>query len=366
MKIAYLTNIRFPSERAHSAQIAHMCQAFVENGAEMNLIVNTRRSDSKQEIDDLFQFDSKFQIVRLPYGLFSARFKLAFYISESIFTLSFLLRGLHKKYDVIFSRSQIILWLLSFFVPTERLVWESHDGVVNFFSRQILKRGVKTVVTSAAQVKLLNKYTEKILLAPNAIDASFFGQVDTKEDARKRSGLNLNEKIVMYIGGFDTWKGVHTLFNLSQYDNDFQIVIIGGSEEEITEFQKIYPKILFLGQRPYSELKDNQQAADILVVPNTAKNELSEKFTSPLKLFAHMASNIPLVLSDIESIKNVVPGGLATYFEPDNSESLKKVLEEVFGDYDRKQGDAKSLRDFSIKYTWENRAKNIYSFISKN
>ena len=44
MKILYLANIRFPSDRAHATQIFNMCNGFASNGADTTLVVADRKN----------------------------------------------------------------------------------------------------------------------------------------------------------------------------------------------------------------------------------------------------------------------------------------------------------------------------------
>ena len=47
MKIVYLANIRFPTEKAHGYQISKMCEAFSDIGVEMEIIVPLRKNSVK-------------------------------------------------------------------------------------------------------------------------------------------------------------------------------------------------------------------------------------------------------------------------------------------------------------------------------
>jgi glycosyltransferase involved in cell wall biosynthesis len=363
MKLAYLANLRFPSKRAHSLQIAHTCQAFSENGLQIDLFVNSRRICSKSEIDIFFGLDSKFSVIYVPFKLFFPTIKISFYIGELLFTTLFLLLADRKKYTFFYSRSEWVLYFLSFLIEHQKIVWESHEATYNFPARRLLKKGVKCVVISEGIEKFyLEKNTDisQLLVAHDAVDGSFFADLMPKEKAKEQLGLSGYEKVVMYIGGFDEWKGTDTFLQSSNHDNSFTYVAI-GEYEEIMKTQ--YPNVLFLGSRPYTQLHQHQQAADILIIPNTAKNELSSKYTSPLKLFAHMTSGVPLLVSDVESLKAVL-GTHGVMFEPDNPKSLSMAADGIFVDYKKHKENAKKLRDVSIKYTWENRTKKIIKFLS--
>jgi glycosyltransferase involved in cell wall biosynthesis len=362
MKIAYLANVRFPSERAHAAQIAYTCQAFCENSILVDLIVNTRINISKKEVDAYFKIYSKFSLYRLPYGVFMPKIKPAFYVSEIFFTLAFLLKFGTKSHDVFFSRSEWIIWCLRFFVRPDRLIWESHEAKLNYPARRLLKSKALIVVISEGIYDTYKQYgvnPTRMVVAHDGIDESFFTVVESKEVARHRLQLPQTETIAMYIGGFDQWKGVETFFAASNLCVDIRLVAIGGNETEILQFSKTYPRVQFLGHKPYSELKNNQQAADVLVVPNSNKTKLSSHYTSPLKLFAHMASGIPLVASNIPSIKRITGDTHITLVEPDSPEALAAGISSVCSVLENKRASAQQMITLAQNYTWNERAKLI-------
>lgn len=367
MKIAYLANIRFPSERAHATQIVHTCQAFAQNGIHIDLIVNRRRNESIFDIGKYFNIDPKFNLIRISHGFFSTKMKIFFHFSSLWFCISFILKIKYKKYDIIFSREEWIVWLLSFVISNKRLVWESHEAKLNLPARRILHKGIKTVVISEGIHESYIKYgmpTEQILVAHDGIDESFFGAVETKEQARTRLGISTGEKVAMYIGGFDEWKGVETFFAASSVLPSIKFVAIGGTSEQVSSFSKKYPVVTFLGQKPYVDVKHNQQAADVLVIPNSGVSKLSSSYTSPLKLFAHMSSGVPVIVSDLPSLVTVTGRDLVTVVEPDNPEALSKGIELVFSNYEAKKTSAQELRKVSMRYTWNQRAESIIDFIS--
>jgi glycosyltransferase involved in cell wall biosynthesis len=366
VKIAYLANVRIPSERAHSTQIIHTCQAFVERGLDVDLYTNKRTIGTNDDIDKQYKIKSLFHLRRLSHGIFVHQIKLTFYMSELIFSVHFLFGLKGRSYDIIFSRSEWIIWILSFFISTNKLVWESHEAKFTLPARQLLKKGIKTVCISegiADTYKSFSVPEKQLLVAHDGIDDSFFGERETMLAARRRLGVSTDKKIVMYIGGFYGWKGLEMLLESSRGISEVQVVVIGGFPEEVVVYKNLYPDVIFLGSRPYSELKNNQQAADILIIPNSARVRVSSHYTSPLKLFAHMASGIPLVVSKVPSITSVVPTEEANYFTPDSSESLVKTIHTVLANKQESHDKADKLYLRAEKYTWNNRARQILNFI---
>ena len=100
------------------------------------------------------------------------------------------------------------------------------------------------------------------------------------------------------------------------------------------------------------------RAADVLVLPNSAKKEVSKTYTSPMKLFEYMASSVPIVASDLQSLREVLDDSTCYFFISDNSESLATVITKALKDL---QAPAKAARPHEKvqRYTWGNRAESI-------
>lgn len=365
MNILYLAHIRFPTERAHGAQVAHMCNAFAHTGHNVELVVPKTINPIWEDAFSYYDLEKNFSITYLYCTPWYISSRLKYMSSLAIFLIRVHILLIFSRAPLLYSRDEFILWYLSFFVSARRLLWESHESKYNFAARGLFRRGVKCIAISEG---IRDAYTnkgiqkEQILVAHDGIDGSFFGSLETKQEARVRLGIDSEKPIVMYIGGLDAWKGVGTLFEASKLVEAASFVVIGGRDVEVEVYSQQYPGIQFLGSRPYRELAHNQQAADILVVPNTAKNPLSAQYTSPLKLFAHLASGVPLVVSDIPSLRNVVGDRDVAFFTPDSPLSLAKTIGCLLEDMGTASRKAKRAQQNAHTYTWLSRARRILIF----
>jgi glycosyltransferase involved in cell wall biosynthesis len=149
--------------------------------------------------------------------------------------------------------------------------------------------------------------------------------------------------------------------DLSQYEFYF----VGGNPKSVLEYKAKFtsPNLHFLGYRPHKEIPIWQKSADCLVIPNTAKEDISKYYTSPMKLFEYMASGVPIVASSIPSIMEIVSEKEVTFFEPDNKESLKDKIVRVLQDIEGMRELTTNARNKVQNYTWEKRAKKIIKFI---
>ena len=362
LKISYLFNVRFPSERAHAAQVAHMCQAFAQCGHEVTLYVNARGAGTLTSVTDTFGFKPEFLLKTLSPSHLYGDTRLAFVWREILFVFSFWWQYKKGSSDVIYSRDEWVLYLLSFLLPKVRLVYESHEAKYNRAVRRLVMRQVQIVAISEGIMEYYEEQgvsSSEIVVAHDGIDDSFFAPPVSKVEARTALNLPLDKFIAMYIGGFDAWKGVETFFKAAALAPDVMFVAIGGKTAEVEQYKVQYPQVHFLGTKPYRDLHLNQQAADVLVIPNTAANDLSARYTSPLKLFAHMASGVPTVASDIPSLRAVVSGDEVQFFSADEPKKISDAILEVQNDSLLWKERAQMVVKKSMQYTWGNRAQKI-------
>lgn len=369
MKIAYIAHIRFPSERAHAVQIVHMANACASIGHEVELFVSTRSTAITQTPEEYYGTPFLFKLRRVPIVDIVARIHrfpkmihpILYNIERLLFVISFIWCQRGRATDVFYCRDEIILGCLSFLYPSKKMIFESHEGKSNFCARRLLRRAYTVAISEGIKARYVSLGFDgtHIMVAHDAIDDSFLKIPLSRHEARRKLELSDQKPIAMYIGGLDTWKGVDTLFEAAAYIPDVQVVIIGGAPEEVATLRIRYPHIRFLGSRPYRDLPDNQQAADILIIPNTAKNKLSAEYTSPLKLFAHMASRIPIVLSDIPSLRAMLDETSANFFPPDNVEALARAITDALRDPIAAQQKARIAYEKVLQHTWRNRAVTI-------
>ncbi len=375
MKIIYLANIRFPSERAHATQIFQNCQSFCKHGCDLILFTNNiynHKSDKSAGPSDLKNFFGSNPLftwnILLPKKIYFKN-KFGFLLREFIFIFHFWSKFKSEygnSQTIIYSRDEWILAFLSFLLPKQRLVYESHEAKYNLAVRRLIKKQIPMIVISEGIkdfYKQKNVPLQQMLVAQDGIDESFFTPHVTKTQARKELNLDPSNFTVIYVGGFDKWKGVETFLRASTLSTDVKFVAIGGSESEISNLKKYYPRVIFLGRKPYTKLPIYQQAADVLVVPNSATTKLGSEYTSPLKLFAHMTSGVPVVASNVKSLTSVLGYSYPYLFEADDEESLLHVIKKIRADYNSAKLQAKKIMEKSEKFTWDKRVASIINFI---
>ena len=371
IKLLYIANLRLPTEKAYGIQIVKMCEAFAMQGYEVVLAYPFRDNDIKDDVFSYYSVKRNFKVKRIwaPDFYFSGRLdKASVHIKGIISALLLYFYAITKKPDIIYSRDEWPLYFLSFFSGSN-LFFEAHrfSSLRNIFYKRFLSKKIKIIAISEnIKNNFLNmgfKNTD-LLVAHDGVDLNIFDARISKEDARDRTSLPQNTKIVMYAGHLFTWKGVDTLGEAAKLMPEVTFVFVGGTNADVENFRDKFGQvknILILGHKPYKEMPIFLGAADILVLPNSAKEKISI-YTSPLKLFEYMASGRPIIASDLPSIREVLNENNSVLVKPDNPEDLARGIKLILDRADLgKEFAGKSLEEVR-NYSWEQRAKKILTF----
>lgn len=368
MKIVYIANIRFPTEKAHGIQIMNTCTALTSLDHDVELIVPYRKNPIREDASSFYGISTVFFIRRLfcPDLLFLGNIG---YLIHSIF---FLLRVLFlyawRKDIVFYSRDAFILLPLSFF--QKNIFLESHEGKNNLITRSLLKRIAGMICITHALKDFYKEQglaQEKICVAPDAVDLRRFSRIEDKEVTRRLLGLPNDKPIVTYVGSLTLykWKGADVLLEAARILRDqCYVLIVGGRLNEIKSFAHLsVDNVLFVGQQPHDKIPLYLRASDVLVLPNKAGDEVSERFTSPMKLFEYMASGVPIIASDLPSIREILNEQSAVLISPNDHRILAQQVIRLLENPSIGVSLAQQARQDVQVYTWDMRAKEIANFI---
>lgn len=371
MKILYLANVRMPTEKAHGLQIMHMCAAFVRAGVEVELVANDR---GQGDPFAYYEIQERFPVTRISVPDLTAWGKWGTLVSHMLFSWK-AARYVHRTIqegDVPYARDPIQLWFLGKALAA-RGVWETHAGnawrFTTWCARQISPR-VIVAITRGTRDFWVGKgiAVERFIIAPDGFDPRAFEHLPEKSAARSQLGLPANAKIALYSGHLYGWKGASILAHAaSLLPNDALVVFVGGTDEDIKKFRAEFgasSRIHISGHQKHSDVPRWLAAADVLVLPNSGKTELSRLYTSPLKLFEYMAAGRPIVASDLPSIREILSEDTAYLVAPDDPKALAQGISEALAHPGQADAHAKRAKEIAKEYAWDNRADNILIAIS--
>ena len=375
MKLYYIANARMPTEKAHGIQIAKMCEAFIEAGIDVNLVVPSRAT-AMQSIQEFYSLRVSVPTTRLlpvpdlyTWGRFGYRVSSYFFMAASVV---FLWRKKIKGENFIvytvdldnFSSSALPLAGMPLFS-------EMHGGKPNTFAQRFLFRSVRGIIAINPIIvgelkKTFSSSPVRYCVESNGVDGTSFTPADKKE-ARKRLRLPQEERIVLYAGRFFDWKGLEILPHAAALTPDIQWYVVGGDKESFTELIRgqLPDTMHFAGSRPHEEMRLWYAAADALVVLGTKRDVQSRLYTSPMKLFEYLLSGRAIVASGTPAIRQIVSEQEVLFYEPDNVKDLADKAAYAIGHGADVAGRIAAAERKGHGISWKARADRIREFMQK-
>ncbi len=370
-KLIYIANARMPTEKAHGIQIAKMCEAFAGTGAEVDLILPWRVNRMSGDLFRYYGVKRSFAVRRfftldmlwLPF-LKPLWFFLQTVSFVKIVWLASRVRSREWRASIVYTRELLVT---AFPPRAKELIFEIHrlPKKNTWIWRRALARVDRLVVISDGLKEDLLAFgvqPEKIMVALDAVDLAQFDITVSQKEAREKLDLPLDRQIVMYTGHLYDWKGAETLLAAASMCPDKRFIFVGGTKEDRKAFEikaKGMTHVLVLGHRSPDMIPLYLKAADILVIPNSGKEVVSARYTSPMKLFEYMAARRPIIASDLPSIRETLDDSTATFFAPDNAQSLTNAIQFVFMHAEESAQKADRAFEKVKECTWSKRAQKI-------
>ena len=379
MKIFYPYPEEFTFNKAREIQTIHTCHAMARQGYEVILGAALRPGVTGDMVLDYFQLKPlpNLKFVFLPrYIHFTQDFVISFQTLFLMYLRDYVLKA-HARGEInlIYTRHlKVAEFCLhqNFGMP---IVFESHEvfslGQVDspekfkklFDQEKYVYSNVQGLVTISNHLKdyLQTHFTMNcpIVRASDGVDLELFGSLD---DSR------VDQNLIIYTGSLFGWKGVDTIIKAMRYLPGQRLWIYGGTPRQIEEKKdlarrwKVSGRCVFRGYVSRAELVDPLAQAYIGVLPNH-REEISERFTSPLKLFEYMAAGKVIVASDLPSIREILDETKAYLCPPASPRSLAEAILSVYRDTALARSRTLAARHAARDYSWDRRAWTILEFL---
>lgn len=382
-RIHYVANVRLPSERANAYQILQQCDALLAQGAVVALLAPRRHNrfhlaDAQMRdyyglrreppLRRLFTIDL---IDRLPVALQRAPF-----VMQSL-TFAFAVRRRLRREDarIIYSRDP---WTLALLARGRADRWRMFYEVHDLPQRDDARRRLVAALRRCAGVVAISHGLRDDLIAlgidapaiavlPDGYDPRRFAGMPAREAARAALGLAAAARLVLYTGHLFAWKGVDTLV-AAAVGAPFEVILVGGRADDRRRVEGLRASLCADNVRlvepvPPAEVPRWLAAADVLVLPNSAREVISARYTSPLKLFEYMAAERPIVAADLPSLREVLDDDCARMVAPDDPAALRQGIEQALSDVPGSAARARSAFERVREFTWDARARGLIAFV---
>ncbi len=366
MNIIAIAGSTIPSDTANSLQVMKACQALVQIGHQVTLIV----PGSKNTTVDL----------KTHYGL-QTDIPIEWLSSSSrrMFTWNSVGRARALKADLVYTWfPQSAVFGLLRGLPT---VFEIHIQPTGFFGPMWHRafaslRGRKRLVSiTNALVELLERDfhmhfpADEVIIAPNGVDFERFASLPDPVTARRQLGLR-ESPTIMCTGHLYAGRGAELFLALARTIPAAHFVWVGGRPGDIEFWRQRADKnsifnITFVGFIPNGSLPMYQAAADILLMPysqsimGSSGTADSAAVASPMKMFEYMATGRAIASAYLPVIREVLNENNAVFCKPDDINSWKSALERLLKDENLRDELGRRARHDSQGYTWVARAQRI-------
>lgn len=374
IKMQYVVNARMPTEKAHGIQIAKMCEAFIEAGVDLTLVV-PRRATDPHSVREYYGLRVDVPLVRIPALDWYGNGRIGYFISSVSFMFSYLFFIWNKKR----AGEQCILYTvdadnysssaLAFLgLP---LFSEMHGAKLRTLAQRMLFKKVTGIITiNKIIVEELQKNfphsRARYIVEPNGVDLSMFAGID-KKDARTKLGLPHDLQVVLYTGRFFEWKGLEILPRAAAATPAVRWQIVGGDRADFaTLVKELLPENLFFaGSRPHSEMPFWFAAADALIVLGTARDIQSYRYTSPMKLFEYLAAGRPIIASNTPAIREIVSENEVIFYTPDDAHDLARAVQLAATHGEKLTQRTEAAMRLAASSSWRARAERIVQFLEE-
>lgn len=354
-------------------QRVHKVCSFIESQGYDVLLVG-RRLKSSQEMEYRSYRTKRFRMYYEKGALFYAWFN---------FRLFWFL--LFRSSDILVSNDLDTL-LPNYLVSKlkgKKLVYDSHEyftEVPELISRPKVKavwerierfifpklKFVSTVNLSIA-AKYREKYGVPLKVVRNVSPLWNPSQIRTKKELGIPEGKHI---LIMQGAGLNVDRGVEEAIRMMPFLQNTVLIIVGNGDI-IPEMKKLVEKenwqdlVLFFGKRPYAELLQFTQQADLGLSFDQPTNP-NYLFSLPNKIFDYIHTSTPIICSDLVEVSKLVKGydvgEVVTNFDP---EHLAQQVQTVLNNPELIEHWKNNCKIAASKENWEVEVQQLNEFYPK-
>lgn len=380
--VHYVSPSTIPSLSANSVHVVMQTSALIKEGIKLSLYAH-RSTKKKGDLSNT---------ILNAYGIYFSNDQLiTFYsrinrlINLRIALLALFILSKKNLPQFVISRNLYFAFIYGALLR-KPLVYETHQIEIGF--RKLLQRwtmirtNVKTVVITKKLEEMLTEshgispYNCNILpdaAADNPIPASTYSQTNEILKAFNKPSGNWN-LVCGYFGQLYEGRGIEIIESIARKRSNILFMVFGGSKEIVfrrREKNLGLSNIFFEGHLPHHKVQEIMRCMDILLMPYQEKVSIgvkghdTAKWMSPMKMFEYMATGLPIISSDLPSLREVLehkknallvsPSDPRAWCDALDCLSIDSNLADSIG--------MQAFKDYKDKYTWGARARKIITLL---
>lgn len=278
------------------------------------------------------------------------------------------------KLDVVITRKVGFLPYLYFLKKkfNIKIIYEAHDYYLEnpperkkhfkkkLFQKLFLPKFDGIITHMETMKKLYKKHipNQNYLLARTGIQKIFNDNLEKK-------------KVISYIGSLGKRKKIIDIFEAMNIINDKEIkfLIIGGKNKneinyyyDLAEEYNLKSQVNITGWVTRKEVDELLADVSIGVVP-LEDTFFNRYLTSPMKIFNYFSHGIPVIGSDLPSIREIISNRYGLLYEKDDYNDLAKKVQTLFKNQYIYNKYRENIFNFDKELLWGERGKKILNFI---
>lgn len=360
MRIICISAAQIPSDTANSIQVMKACQAFVQLGHSLTLLVPGERPAALND-----------QQLMAHYGL-QTTFPIQWLSSRSrrVFPWKAVWQAYRLGADLVYAwpLQSAALGLLAG-MPA---MLELHDipggriGPLWLRLFRMLPGRKRFLPISAALRQMLQLPEAQTVTAPDGVDLERYAALPDPASARQTLGLP-QALTVLCTGHLYVGRGADLFLALAARFPQASFVWVGGRPAEVEIWKGRSAglrNVAFTGFVPNERIPLYQSAADLLLMPYqrtvaTSSGGNTAAVCSPMKMFEYMAAGRAILSSDLPVLHEVLDESMAAFCPSDDLCAWETALGELLNDETRRLSLGQTARKAVQQYSWIRRAQAV-------
>jgi glycosyltransferase involved in cell wall biosynthesis len=360
MRIVCISAAQIPSDTANSIQVMKVCQAFVQLGHAVRLLVpgDQPPDTSQEQLQRHYGLQELFPIQWLPTR------------NRRLFPWKAAGQARRLEPDLLYAWP-IQSAALGLLYGTPAML-ELHDIPVGRFGPLwlhlfLILPGRKRClpITKALQVALHLPEAQTVI-APDGVDIERYCALPDSATARRQLALP-EAPTVLCTGHLYAGRGADLFLRLAAKFPQASFVWVGGRLADVAAWKvraAALANVTFTGFVPNEQIPLFQSAADVLLMPygravTTSSGGNTAGICSPMKMFEYMAAGRAILSSDLPVLREVLDETKAVFSSLEHDEAWESALGGLLADPHRRELLGQCARRAAEQYAWVKRAQRV-------